>query len=198
MSDDQLEHVVFNVEDLRRKKGRVILAIDGRGGAGKSSLARNLTSRLPHSAHIEHDWFHLPREKVTEDRRFDHARLIAEVISPFRSGNSVLTCYRYNWGFLAGVPDGFHDTPVTIEDTQVLILEGCETLHAELFSHFDITIWLDTAAEVSLARGIKRDIEEYKLDPNTVRQSWKEWSEWEHQALARDDRRKRAGFLLQG
>lgn len=196
MIDQSTEQIVSRVQHLRREKSRVVVAIDGRGGAGKSSLARAIVKLLPKSVHIEHDWFHLPKNEVTEAARFDHPRLIAQVLSPFRSGSRTISFLRYNWGYLAGIPDGFHDTPVTIEDMEILIIEGCNTLHSSIVSHFDLRIWLNTSAEVALRRGIRRDIDEYKLDPGRVHAAWKEWSAWEDQSLNRDDRRKRADIIL--
>jgi uridine kinase len=173
------------------------MAIDGRGGAGKSCFARSLVTALPHSAHIEYDWFHLPKDQVAVGRRFDHERLISEVISPFRSGSRVISFLRYNWGYLAGVADGFHETPIVFEDREILVIEGCETLHLSLVEHIDLRIWLDTDPEVSMERGIRRDIEEYKLNPERVVAAWKEWSAREAHSLACDDRRQRADIIVQ-
>ena len=144
----------------------------------------------------EHDWFHLPKNEVVEGRRFDHERLVADVIAPFRVGTQKLTFYRYNWGYLTGEPDGFHETPITIAHKEILIIEGCETLHSALYPHLDLRIWLDTSPKVALERGMRRDVEEYKLDPERVRAAWAEWSSWEEKRLSHDDRRMRADFIL--
>lgn len=193
-----VDEIVVRVEELRRERGRVLIALDGRGGAGKSTLARELVRRISKSAHVEHDWFHLPKDQVSEGRRFDHERLIAEVISPFHSGARELRFPRYNWGYLAGIPDGFHETPVSIGDVDIVVIEGVETLHRSLASHFDLRVWVDTSPELSLERGMRRDIEEYHLDPERVRAAWKEWSERESESLARDNRRARANVIIKG
>jgi uridine kinase len=191
-----IDEILFQVELLCREKSRVVVAIDGRGGAGKSSLARTLVANLSKSVHIEHDWFHLPKSQVIGPDRFDHARLISELLLPFRSGSQMLTFFRYNWGYLAGIPDGFHEAPITVEDKEILVVEGCQTLHSSLVPHLDLRIWLDTDPEVCLERGIRRDIYEYELDPDRVNAAWSEWSAWEAESLARDDRRKRADIIL--
>jgi uridine kinase len=196
MKHKTIDDIVLEVDGIRRAKGRVLVAVDGRGGAGKSTLARALVGRLSHSAHVEYDWFHLPKDQVSKERRFDHDRLIADVISPFRLGSGELTFRRYNWGYLAGIPDGFHETPISIPPVDILILEGCETLHPELLSHFDLRVWVDTAPSVALERGMRRDIEEYNLDPERVLAAWKEWSAWEDERLASDDRRGRATVFV--
>ena len=191
-----VEEVVSRLARLCRERGRVLVAVDGRGGAGKSSLARTLVEKFPMSAHIEYDWFHLPKDDVVEMRRYDHERLVSEVLGPFRAGRRLLTFHRYNWGYLAGLPEGFHETPSTIENKDILIIEGCETLHQSLVPHFDLRIWVDTSPAVSLERGMRRDIEDYKLDPEKVRAAWGEWSAWEARSLTRDDRRERADCLV--
>lgn len=196
--EEMLHEVVSRAEALRRERDRVVIAIDGRGGAGKSSLARALVGRLSGSAHIEHDWFHLPRERVAEGRGFDHERLISEVIVPFRAGARELQFLRYNWGYLAGVPDGFHETPIVVSDAEMLVIEGCETLHRALAPHVDLRVWVDTPPDLSLERGMRRDIEEYHLDPERVRAAWKEWTEREFESLARDDRRAWADIIFKG
>jgi uridine kinase len=198
MDQESVDQIVSRAEELRRERGRVLIALDGRGGAGKSTLARAIVQRIPRSAHIEHDWFHLPRERVAEGRGFDHERLISEVILPFRAGARDLQFLRYNWGYLAGIPDGFHETPVAISDAEMLVIEGCETLHRALASHVDLRVWVDTPPDLSLERGMRRDIEEYHLDPERVRAAWKEWSERESESLARDDRRDRADVIIKG
>lgn len=193
---NSIDDVSSHIERLRAEKPLLVVAIDGRGGAGKSSLARKLVARVAKSAHIEHDWFHLPKAQVVDSCRFDHTRLLSEVIMPFRSGSPKLSFLRYNWGYLAGGPDGFHDTPSAIEETDVLILEGCDTLHHSLVSQLDLCIWVDTPPQVALERGIRRDIDEYQLDPEAVNASWAEWTAWESEALARDDRRTRAHIIF--
>lgn len=198
MQFSSTDDIILKIEALRCSKSRVVVAIDGRGGAGKSSLARNLIAGLPQSAHIEHDWFHLPREQVTDGRRYDHERLISQVISPFRSGSAVISVLRYNWGYLAGMTEGFHETPITIQDPEILVIEGCETLHAALVAQFDLCIWIETDPKVAMERGIRRDIEEYKLDPEKVVAAWQEWCDWEARSLACDDRRQRAGVVVRG
>ena len=54
----------------------------------------------------------------------------------------------------------------------------------------------DTPAEEALARGIRRDIEEYGLDPSRTTAAWAEWSAWERSALARDNRKLRADVVV--
>lgn len=79
-----LDKLLKTIKETRVAKGTTVVAIDGHGGAGKSSLARSVLAAVPDSTHIEYDWFHLPRRRVTPEERFDNERLIKEVLKPFR------------------------------------------------------------------------------------------------------------------
>lgn len=188
--------IIERIQALQAATPRLVIAIDGRGGAGKSSLARKVVAAIPGAVHVEFDWFHLPKADLRDDSRVDTPRLIAEVLRPFREGKRDLKCHRYNWGYLSGVPDGLIDEPIRLHGVEVIVLEGCGVLSPELLTLYDLRIWLDTHAEEALARGMRRDIEEYRLDPARVQAAWEEWTQWEARALARDDRSLRADIRL--
>lgn len=197
LTDMSLPDNLLNaIKQTRATRGAAVVAIDGLGGAGKSTLARSLMASITDATHIQYDWFHLPRERVTSVAQFDNERLVREVLQPFRSGSKMIEFQRYNWGYLAGMEDGLEPTPTRLALGTVLVLEGCYTLNQFLDGYFDVRVWLDTAPEEALRRGIRRDIEEYELEPEQVHAAWKEWAEGEALSLARDDRRKRADFLM--
>jgi len=190
-------HIIAErVAALRLTTPRLIVAIDGRGGAGKSSLARAVAPLVLGARHVEYDWFHLPYAQTTAERRFDDERLRREVLGPFRDGTRNFNFKRYNWGYLSGVEDGFAAEPINITDVDVIVLEGCGVLSAYLVDFYDLRVWVDTPAEEALARGIRRDIEEYGLDPSRTTAAWAEWSAWERSALARDNRKLRADVVV--
>jgi len=173
-----------------------IIAIDGYGGAGKSTLARRLRDSVAGYEIIENDWFHLPRALLSQEHRFDAERLKREVLLPFKSGCDSLTFNRYNWGYLVGKPDECTD-PLTIHAAPGLIVEGCMTLAAELCPHYDLRIWVDTPQEIALEQGTRRDIEEYGIDSKKVEEMWGEWQEWEVTTMGLEDRRLRADLQFQ-
>lgn len=191
------QHLLERIEGMLTEKARLVIAIDGRGGSGKSSLAREICQVIPGATHVEYDWFHLPKAEIKDvDNRFDSGRLLEEVIRPFRAGQRSFELKRYNWGYLSGSRDGFAEEPVWLQDVEVLVLEGCGVLAPALCDHVDVRVWVGTSAQESLARGMRRDIEEYGLNPERVRSAWKEWAEWEDDALSRDDRRLRADVIV--
>jgi uridine kinase len=189
--------LVARIQTTQSALPRSIIAIDGRGGAGKSSLARAITAAISGAIHIEYDWFHLPQAEISNSaHRFDYRRLIQEVIEPFRGGARAFEIRRYNWGYLSGKVDGFADEPVRLQEVEMIVVEGCGILNPVLSNLFDLKIWTDTSAEESLARGIRRDIHEYGLEPEKVQSAWDEWSRWEAAALLQDNRRLRADIIM--
>lgn len=193
-----LNFIIHRIAELRVENPRRIIAIDGRGGAGKSSLARKIAAGFQGATHVEFDWFHLPKDQVRDNERFDIQRLMDELIKPFREGRQELVCGRYNWGYLAGRPDGLSAEPSRLRGVETLLLEGCGTLSSQLNSLYDLRVWVDTPAEEALERGMRRDIDEYGLEPARVRAAWQEWVAWEAKALACDDRSLRADVRFIG
>lgn len=81
---------------LQASETRSVIAIDGRGGAGKSTLARLIASSMCNAQHVELDWFHLPHAHVTLTDRLDLRRLREELLVPFVAGQREFTFKRYN------------------------------------------------------------------------------------------------------
>ena len=122
----------------RLEPGRRVVAVDGRGGGGKTTLASRLARCVPDSAVVSTDdiaWNH---------SIFDWAEpLIDGVLRPYRAGSAV--AYR---------PPGWvrhgREGAVEVADTvQVLIIEGVGASRTEL------TDWLDASllGPVRLRRG---------------------------------------------
>jgi uridine kinase len=175
---------------------RPVIAIDGRGGAGKSTLARLIAASFPGARHVEYDWFHLPRAEVTSEARHDVNRLQRDLLDPFKRGQRSFELQRYNWGYLAGIEDGMAEDLITLDGVELLVLEGCWVLHPALLPNFDLTIWVDTDAAEALSRGMRRDIEEYGLEPSRVKQAWQEWAARERESLEKFDRRSLASLIV--
>ncbi len=178
------------------KETRLLIAIDGRGGAGKSTLARGIASFLENTAIIEYDCFHLMKSEITNHHHYDYQRLMREVIDPFKAGKTTLTFKRYNWAGIGGNPDGYHNEPEQVEVRKHLIIEGSHTLVPELCEHFHYTIWLNTPEEKAFKQGTGRDIHEYGLAKDAVIPAWRAWQIWERESLDRDDRSLRADLVL--
>lgn len=193
-----MEKILSKISQIKKQNDndKILIAIDGFGGAGKSSLARSIVANLEEAKHIEFDWFHHPQDRVSTYERFDNLRFKQEIVQPFRCGVSKLSFKKYNWGYIANKPELLENDSFEVEGISTLIVEGAMTLHEEIVDCFNLKIWVDIEAQESRARGIKRDIEEYGLQKETVLKAWEEWGIWEDQCLERDDRRKRADLMI--
>lgn len=117
-----------------------IVAIDGRCGSGKSSLAQLLAQIFP--CHVFHmDDFFLPFEKRSAQRlatpggNVDHERLRAEVLEPLRRGDTLrLRAYNCHTGRLAPAQ------PVPF--CPLNIVEGSYAQHPALADCYDLRLFL--------------------------------------------------------
>ncbi|MXY27664.1 uridine kinase [Candidatus Poribacteria bacterium] len=138
----------------------LLVAIDGLGGAGKSTLAQLLKQRLNTldwiAMVVKHDDFYLSSNQ-RESRQveaincdFDWERLRDQVLIPLREKRS--TRYqRYDWETDALAE--WH----TIPDSDAVLVEGVYTMRRELVHLYDLKIWVECPRAIRLARGIARD-----------------------------------------
>ncbi len=144
---------------------RLILAIDGRSAAGKSTLAGKLkesldAERLP-AALFHMDDFFLPPEKRSAERlalpgeNVDHERFLEEVLLPLKQGKPF--SYRaYDCRRNALLPPVF----VTPTATAIALVEGSYACHPSLMPFYDLSVFLDISPAAQRARLIARETEE--------------------------------------
>ncbi len=119
-----MEEILKHISQLKADHDRVLIAIDGYGGAGKSSLARSLVREFEDARHIEFDWFHRPRCEIKGDERFDTPRFRDEVIQPFLARAEEIKIRKYNWGYLANKPEALESETMSLAGASMLVVEG--------------------------------------------------------------------------
>lgn len=191
-----IDNLIKEIENLKQENNKTIIAIDGFGGSGKSTLAKNINSHFSDSKILELDWFYFPQDQIIDDICYDYKRLINEIINPYKANKENVSFRKYNWGFLANKEDLSEEVLISFKEVNILIIEGCTTLDKRLSAYFDFKIWVDTNKSTSHKRGINRDINEYGLNPEKVKEIWSKWNEWEERTLIKDNRKSRANFIL--
>ena len=131
-------------------KRPVLLAIDGRCGAGKSTLARALGEKAG-AAVVHMDDFFLRPEQRTPERfaepggNVDRERVLEEVLAPLRENRPAV--YR---PYDAHKPAMLE--PVHLEPSPVTIIEGSYSCHPALWNYYDARVFVDVGPEEQLRR----------------------------------------------
>lgn len=133
-----------------------LVAIEGRGGAGRTRLATELARRLPSAAVVHTDDFAGPRQPG-----WDWQRFARDVLGPLlRNGSAHFQRYDWDADHLAE----WH----TIPPGGIVIVEGISSSRRELGAVWDLVVWVDCPREWRLCRGIERDGEAMRSKWETV------------------------------
>ncbi|MGH2971168.1 MAG: uridine kinase family protein, partial [Gaiellaceae bacterium] len=154
-----------------------IVAVDGPGGAGKSSLAAFLARELG-AAVVHTDDF------ASWDNPIDWwPQLIETVLSPLAAGRPA----RYTptiWG-------GPHKEDVVVDPGGFVILEGVTASRRAFRPYLAYAIWIETPRALRLRRGLERDGEEARGD-------WEGWMAGEDAYVNRERPAEHADVVLPG
>ena len=148
-----LESVIHEIEKINKEP--CIVAIDGRCGAGKTTLALNLKKRLNCSVIHMDDFFLRPPQR-TEQRlnepggNIDYERFLQEIVKPLKESKTV--CYRpFNCHTLS------FDQEKTVKPSKVIIVEGSYSCHPKFSDIYDVKLFMDIDAKEQLNRIEKRN-----------------------------------------
>ena len=171
-----------------RPGGRYVIAVDGRSGGGKTTLARRLAAVLPDAVLVGTD------DVAWKAPMFGWADLLAEgVLRPFRAGQHV--CHR---------PSAWveHDRPGALEvpvDTRWLVVEGVGASQLAFDGLLDVAVWLQSDYAEAERRGIARDVASgVNGDEAASVAFWHAWMADEDQFFDRDRPWERADVVVLG
>lgn len=159
----------------------VIIAIDGRSGAGKTTLAIELAARLRN--HHKVALFHL--EDIYPGWNGLAAgidRYVSTVLAPLSKGQPA-TWISWNW---ERHYDG--DARVTLP-AEIVIVEGVGAAAAAARPLLDAVIWADSPDDERRTRALARDGQTYEP-------YWDQWAAQEAELLASDDVRGHADIRV--
>lgn len=134
--------LLARLDRLLRERERVLLAIEGGSGTGKTTLAAFLAG--VYGASVVHmDDFFLPVARKTPERlaepggNVDYERVRDEVLAPYARGETVV--YRpFDCGRQAP------GEPVRLGDSRLTVVEGVYSLHPALAAFYDGAVFLET------------------------------------------------------
>lgn len=179
MSRPKLAHIVeaIRVSALPAGMRTHIVAIDGLGGAGKSTLAERLAREL--DAPIVHTDDFASWENPIEW----WPDLIEKVLRPIAAGRPA----RFrptSWG-------GPTRPQIAIRPGNFVVLEGVSASREAFRPFLAFSIWVETPQDVRLRRGLDRDGEQARAD-------WARWMAEEDAYVEREQPSARADVVLRG
>ncbi len=178
---EDFEKVKEKLSNLLAQRQPILLAIDGYGGAGKSTFATHLQKEFPGSVIITLDDFATSNAGGADRKRF-----IEQVLAPLHIGKE--TKYqKYNWQSQS------LGEWVEVEPKGLIILEGVSTLGEDFNQYYDSRVWLDVPHEVASKRGMDRDKTVYQVDHD---EKWKKIWIPQEKEYAKQEPWKRADFIL--
>jgi uridine kinase len=156
-----------------------IVAVDGAGGAGKSSFAERLTRELGGAQVVRTDDF------ASWSNPLDWwPRLLEQVLEPLaRNETARYRCSRWS----PEEPERWEE----VAPAQWLVLEGVSASRSAFRPYLTYSIWIETPRELRLARGLARDGVE-------ARSSWEQWMAEEDAYIAAERPRERADVVVSG
>ena len=185
MNDDRLEAVLARIIDEVRARrppdGMVtrIVAIDGCGGAGKSSFAQHVSRALDGATIVHTDDF------ASWGNPIDWwPQLVERLLVPI-SRSEVARFAPSRWE--AG-PD---PEVVVVEATEFMILEGVTASREAFMPYVTYSIWIDTSPGLRLRRGLERD-------GRAALKQWETWMAEEDSYRSRERPDVRADLVIRG
>jgi uridine kinase len=131
------------------------VGVDGKGAAGKTTLAVRVAEALTDAVVVHVDDFARPSVATWERDRF-----VAQVLLPLAAGRPA-RYERWDWGRDSSA--GWTEVPAGVP----VVVEGVSSTDVRLGVAWDVTLWVEAPSEVRLARALARDGE-------AMREQWVE------------------------
>ena len=165
---------------IRERPGPVrLVAVDGPGGAGKTTFASLLANAVGGAPVVHTDDF-----ASWDNPVHWWPRMLEQVIEPLSRATSA-RYQRYDWERRA-LADW-----IEVEPEPIVIVEGVTAGRAEWRHHLSFIVWIDTPWDERLRRGLERDGDDALAD-------WEAWGVAEDEHYRNDPTRRHADVIVDG
>lgn len=185
MEIKQISEIITKIKSIQEiKEGPIIVAIDGVGGSGKTTLAEALIKNLKNTIIVQLDDFYSPVLKKPDLKRLEN-----QVLIPLRNGQKA-KFQLYEWK-----TNALSDWKIILPEG-IIVVEGVFSLDKELINYYDLKIWVEYPSELGFERGVQRDIKKDGVDSS---EKWKDvWMPQEEKYKNEQEPEKKADYIIDG
>lgn len=149
-TDDAVIFISEAIGGLLQYKEHIIIAIDGRCGAGKTTLAKALGEKLLCNVIHMDDFFLRPEQRTSKrlsvpGENIDHERFLCEVLLPLSRGEHFI--YKP-----FDCKTGTFKEAISVTPGKITVIEGSYSCHPKLSEYYDLCIFTDTDPQTQLSR----------------------------------------------
>lgn len=138
--EQHVQTILRSIKQTDPPKRPYIIAIDGRCGAGKSTIAARLAEELNATLFHMDDFFLRPEQRTPErfstpGENIDHERFLKEILIPLKEGRTI------TYSPYSCTTQTLLD-PITVTPADIVIVEGSYALHPTLRAYYDLRVFL--------------------------------------------------------
>lgn len=138
--------------------GPIILAIDGGSASGKTTLSDSLANIYDCTVFHMDDFFLRPEQRTQEryaepGGNVDRERFLEEVLLPLLNGE-IVHYKKFNCTSM------MLEEPIQITPKKLVVIEGAYSMHPDLASYYDLSVFLDISPELQQERIVRRNTPE--------------------------------------
>ena len=148
--EEAKQSILRKMHDLQKTHQRLLIAIDGRCGAGKTTLAESLRDSFDcNIIHMDH--FFLRPEQRTAERmsepggNVDYERFLSDVLMPIKQ-NLAFSYSSYDCRRQVMSP------LIEIDKKDINIIEGTYSCHPKFIEHYDLRVFLSIDRDEQMRR----------------------------------------------
>ena len=153
-----IQQLIALIDSVKPKSKTKLIALDGRGGSGKSTISELLIRCRADYKVVHLDAFPCrsdehPFHPLGTQTEISRSRILSELIIPLEQGQKARYFRTPWWISETNLPEIIEQ----VDAGGVVILEGCYALSHQLRDRYDLKIWVERDVNDALTDALSRD-----------------------------------------